>query len=144
MGEIIYEKTYPKEGFEDMLRPQDESDNGAGAEHRMPATEQFFRQLEANYTCVLLPASQKPAAAFVQTAIEVSELYQLDIKITRHIGHISVNYYFASAAGMRYLLEAVRLADNISFFTDINGYELVLSLDYYTHAVFYKGRQLYP
>ena len=50
MGEIIYEKTYPKEGFEDMLRQQDESDNGAGAEHRMPATEQFFRQLEANYT----------------------------------------------------------------------------------------------
>ena len=45
---------------------------------------------------------------------------------------------------MFFLIPIFRLADSVSFFTGINGFELTISLDYYTHAVYDKNRLLHP
>ncbi|NBI16696.1 hypothetical protein D1841_06520 [Neglecta sp. X4] len=57
---------------------------------------------------------------------------------------IEVNYSFDCAGDMVFLLSVFRKADSISFFTDIYGFDITISLDYYTHAVYNKGRLVRP
>lgn len=45
---------------------------------------------------------------------------------------------------MKYLLEVIREADDISFFANIKGYEIVMCLDFYTHATYRNGRMMRP
>ncbi|WP_343120989.1 hypothetical protein [Intestinimonas butyriciproducens] len=45
---------------------------------------------------------------------------------------------------MSYMKKVLKLADNISFFANVSGYDIIMSLNYYTHAVFVRGRQVYP
>ena len=75
---------------------------------------------------------------------EISELYELDVKITKHVSHISVDYYLGATSCMRYLKDVIKFADDISFFANIEGYKIVLCLDCYTHAVYHRGRRIYP
>ena len=45
--------------------------------------------MSEEFVCVLLPGRQKGAKEFVRVAREISELYELDITITRHVGYIA-------------------------------------------------------
>ena len=50
--------------------------------------EKFQKLMSEEFVCVLLPGRQKGAKEFVRVAREISELYELDIAITRHVGYI--------------------------------------------------------
>lgn len=106
--------------------------------------EEFLKQMCEDFVYVLIPSRQKAARAFIRLAREISELYQLDVKITQHTSHISVDFYFNSAARMKYMKEIVAAADDVAFFANIFGCEINLCLDFYTHAVYQKGRQIMP
>ena len=97
-----------------------------------------------NRTLILIPEKLKKADEFIKLAIEVSELYELDTKISEKDSHIVVNYSFDSAGDMAFLIPVFRQADSISFFTGIYGFEITISLDYYTHAVYNKDRLVHP
>ena len=84
------------------------------------------------------------AQAFVAAVKDVSELYKLNVKITERTDHISADFYFNAGGGLGYMKEVLKLADEISFFSNVRGYDIVMSLDYYTHAVFVGGRQVHP
>lgn len=144
MGEILYEKKYPKGSPEDLEELQKQLGIGELEKHEMPTAEEFFKRLEEDYLYILLPMRQKAAEEFIRTARKVSELYELDIKIIKHISHISANFYFNAAAGSRHLLDVIRLADDITFLANIHGYDMMMCLDFYTHAVIYKGRRINP
>lgn len=142
MGDVIYEKKYPKENLEEIMSPsenEDFSDN-----HTLPPFEEFLEKMYANRFSVPIPARMEAAEYFIQTAREISELYELDVTITKHFDHISVDYYFDAAGCMGFLRDVVKYADEISFFANIMGYEIGLCLDFYTHAVFQGGRQIRP
>lgn len=144
MGRIIYEKRYPRETPEEVMSIFKTSDKERENEQQIPSFEDFLRQIYENQVCILIPERQRLAVEFIRTACEVSELYRLDIKITQHVDHISANYYFNAAGGLRYLREIVKHADEISFFSNIMGYEIVMCLDFYTHAVFRNGHLMHP
>lgn len=80
----------------------------------------------------------------MKVAREISELYELDIKITKCVGYIAVDYYFNSCFGLCYLKDIIQMADEIGFYANTHGYDINLSLNYYTHAIFHHGRQLCP
>ena len=84
------------------------------------------------------------AGEFIKLAIKTSELYELDTKIRREDSFISVRYSFDCGGDMDFLIPVFRQADIISFFTGIYGFELTICLDYYTHAVFNKGKIHHP
>ena len=86
----------------------------------------------ADRVLVPLPQRKKSAEAFIQTAREVSELYELDVKVVKYFEHITVTYYFNAGGGLRYLRDVIRYADELSFFANSMGYEIVLSIDHYT------------
>lgn len=97
-----------------------------------------------NRFSIPIPDRENGAREFIAAAKDVSELYRLDVKITEHIDHISADFYFNAGGSLRYMKEVLKLADDVSFFANVCGYEIIMSLDYYTHAVFVRGRQVYP
>lgn len=138
---IIYEKKFPKDNWEalieDLTLPQPSISTAE-------SYERFEKLLGEEFVYVLLPSRQKGAEEFVNVAMEISDLYEMDIKITRHVSHIAVDYYFNVCYGLRHLRDVIKMADEISFYTNTHGYDINLCLDYYTHAVFHHGRQLHP
>ena len=143
MGEILYEKKYPKEDIKDLVSALETGQEQPASKAEL-SFDEFLKKICGNRVSVLLPERVQAAKAFVRIARRVSELYELDITITEHLDHISADYYFNSAGGLRYLREIVKYADDISFFTNVKGYDIAMCLDFYTHAVFQNGRQLHP
>lgn len=136
MGRIIYEKRYPQENLEDLIAAETGDEQAAAK-----SFDEIVREVYGNRVCVPIPERAKAARAFVLTARRVSELYELDVTITEHTDHVSAEYYFNSSGGLRYLREVVKHADDISFFTNVRGYDIVMCLDFYTHTVFHRRRQ---
>lgn len=144
MGKIIYEKKFPKQ---DWLGETEQ--NCVDAEHcafpDKPVTAASILEWKARNTVyILIPGRQKAVRQFIRTAIRLSEENQIDIKIVRNFECVTVSLMFEARPGMGYLKEVIRYADNINFFANVNGYEIIISLDCYTHAVYRHGIQLYP
>ncbi len=146
---VIYEKHYPHPTIEEEMKELEEyqkvieTSPDCKFEPIKPFNE-FFKDIIENRTLILLPERMKGAEAFIQLAIETSEFYEFDTRINREDSHIAVSYSFDSGGDMAYLIPVIRLADSISFFTGIHGFEITISLDYYTHAVYDKGRLCHP
>ena len=136
MGRIIYEKRYPQENLEALIAAETGGEQAAAK-----SFDEIVREVYGNRVCVPIPERAKAARAFVLTARRVSELYELDVTITEHTDHVSAEYYFNSSGGLRYLREVVKHADDISFFTNVRGYDIVMCLDFYTHTVIHRRRQ---
>ena len=114
MEEIIYGKRYPKESMENYIALTDWL-NRELSQKPVPSFDQFQKRLEEDYIYILIPHRQRIAKKFVWIAREISELYELDVKITKHVSHISVDYYFGATSCMRYLKDVIKFADDISF-----------------------------
>ena len=92
-----------------------------------------------------MPERAEAANEFVRKAIEVSDLYEMDIKIEKRTSHISVTYYFDFGGGMKALTDIIGMADDLAFFgRKDKEYDLVLFLDFYTHTVYRNGHKVNP
>ena len=91
--EIVYEKKYPRI---DLMEEMEQIKREMANEPEEPTStfEEFMQKIQTNTTYVLIPERIKASEEFIQTAIEVSELYELDTRIERHFDHISVTYSF--------------------------------------------------
>lgn len=143
--EVIFEKTYPVEILDGVKASMIEQGLPIvdKSPHKM-THEEIMEEIFKGVEYVFLPERVKSATAFIKTAIEISETYELDVKIVKHHTMISVNYYFNSCGCMGFLREVIAYADDISFFANIMGYEIVMSIDHYTHAVMRNGKRLKP
>ena len=141
--EVIYEKNYPRvDLMEELVRK--ELEVAGEPEQPILTFHEMMEKIYANTTYVLMPERIKSSEEFIQTAIEVSELYELNTKITRHVDHICVNYSFNCGGGMRYINRVFGMADQFSFFKDISGRDITISMDYFTHTVVRNGRVVAP
>jgi len=142
---IIYEKHYPKLEFA-MMESADDSQNEISLENKPEnlSFEQILEKIYKDVVYILLPERQLMAKEFLRKAINISNIYELDVKIRQHFDHITVNYYFNCAGCMGFLKEIIAYSDDIAFFNNIDGFEIVLSLDFYTHAVYRKDRRIKP
>lgn len=142
--EVIYEKKFPK-----WEMPSEEELSECKVDTDKPKErltfEQIMEQIYKDVTYVPMPERTEEAKAFIRKAIEVSELYEMDVKIERRTTHISVTYYFDFGGGMKALTDIIGMADDLSFFgRNDKEYDLVMSLDFYTHTVYRNGRQENP
>lgn len=138
MSRIIYEKEYPKE------TPEEQTYEPEGRRTPDISFEEFIRQGYEKRFSIPIPHRENGAKAFISAAKKVSELYQIDVKITEYIDHISVDFYFDAGGSLCDMKEVLKLADDISFFPGVDSYDIMMSLDYYIHAVFMGGRQIHP
>lgn len=88
-----------------------------------------------------LPERKPIAKAFISQAIEISENYQIDTEIRQGAGTVTVMFSFDCGGAMGFLKSVIQYADDISFFSSTNGYEIVLALDFIlTHYTGTEGR----
>ena len=141
--EIIYKKKYLRiDPMEELKRVEMEAADEL--EQPRPTFDEIMQKNYANTTYVLMPERIKASEEFIQIAIEVSELYELDTKIERHLDHISVNYSFDCCGGLRDINRVFGMADEVAFFKDIYGWDITVSLDFFTHATVRNGRVVSP
>lgn len=135
--EIIYEKKYP---HVDPLEELEQAALQAADEPAipMPPFSEMMEKFNAKSSYIFLPERVKASEKFIQTAIEVSELYELDTRIERHVDHISVNYAFDCGC-MRHINRVFGMADQCAFFKDVHGWDITVSLDFFTHAMKRSG-----
>lgn len=143
--EVIYEKTYPREDIAELHAALSEEVDDQDREEKQRMTfDEIIEEIYEGVEYEPLPERAKSAEIFVELAKRISEIYELDVKITRRHSHISVDYCFNSSGCMGFLKHIMRFADDISFFANINGYDIVMSIDHYTHAVSRNGRHYQP
>lgn len=143
--EVIYEKTYPREDIDELhAKLSKEVDVQDRDEKKRMTFDEIMEEIYEGVKYELLPERAKSAEIFVELAKRISEIYELDVKIVKHYSHISVDFCFSSSGCMGFLKHIIRFADDISFFANIKGYEIVMSLDHYTHAETRHGRRIHP
>ena len=143
--EVIYEETYPREDIDELhAKLSKEVDVQDRDEKKRMTFDEIMEEIYEGVEYELLPERAKSAEIFVELAKRISEIYELDVKIVKHYSHISVDFCFSSSGCMGFLKHIIRFADDISFFANIKGYEIVMSLDHYTHAETRHGRRIHP
>ncbi len=142
--EVIYEKKFPKwEMPSDEELAEDKVDTDEPKEHL--TFEQIIEKVYEGVEYVPMPERAEAANEFVRKAIEVSDLYEMDIKIEKRTSHISVTYYFDFGGGMKALTDIIGMADDLAFFgRKDKEYDLVMCLDFYTHTVYRNGHKVNP
>lgn len=140
-GKVIYEKRYPKEDWNDLEREATAQFSG---EVKNLTMDDIIERMTSGIELVELPQRKKTVKAFVNAAVQTAEIYEIDIKITEFDSHVTVDYYFDCCGCMGFLREVLVYADDISFFRNVNGFELMLSIDHYTHAIYRHGRKTLP
>ena len=157
MGEIIYEKHFHKETIEELEKERIDLVEAFGEDAKQaPSFNEIMKMIYSNVTYLALPEREKMAQTFIETAIEISNDYELDIEIEEHLSHISATYYFDCGACMGFLRRIIEMSDDISFFDMIQlfkdvsffdhlkGFDMAMSLDFYTKAVFKRERLIQP
>lgn len=143
LEEIIYEKKYPHiDPMDEIKQLEKESENDPPVPMR--SFDEVYEKIMAETMIIPIPKRIETSVGFVETAIAISELYEMDIKITRHPSHITVNFSFDCCGGIQKFQHVFGLADEFAFFNGINGYDITISMDYYTHAVIRNGRIVAP
>lgn len=141
-SKVIYKRKFPQD---EMVELDDEvllSSPNEVKEHG--SFDELMKQLYKDMVYVQLPGRQEKAKIFINQAIALSELYEMDIEIREHISHISVMYFFNCSACMKHLIEVIKEADDLAFFKDIDGFDIAMSLEFYTHAEYRNGRKIKP
>ena len=135
MGEIIYEKHFHKETIEELEKERIDLVEAFGEDAKQaPSFNEIMKMIYSNVTYLALPEREKM----------VSNDYELDIEIEEHLSHISATYYFDCGACMGFLKRIIEMSDDISFFEHIKGFDMAMSLDFYTKAVFKRERLIQP
>lgn len=140
---VIYEKHYSKQSIEELQQELDSCMSQEDETECIPFDE-FMKGIYKKLVYVLLPERQESAKEFIKQAVCISRTYEIDMIASEHIDHISVDFFFDAAGDMSFLKDVIAFADNISFFTKINGFDITLSLDHYTHAVYRNNRRIRP
>lgn len=142
--ELIYKKCFPKENIEDLLAnvtSQEDTENRAPT-FRNP--EELLAWAYKGVEYKYLPRREKTATALIKIAKETAEQFEIDTTIWRFSDHITVEYCFDCAGAIGFLKESLVYADDISFFKDIDGYDIIMHIDHYTHAVYRNGKRRKP
>ncbi len=86
---------------------------------------------------------EKMAKTFIKTAIEISNDYELDIPI---MGHLATFLYYFDCGAMQGWKEKriLRCRMTSPSLIHIKGFDMVMSLDFYTKAVFKRDRLIHP
>ena len=128
---VIYKKQYPD-------TVPDEIKAEAADTSDMPSWEEFIQKARAKHLQKSSPERIARSKEFIDAAIEIAELYELDLEIVQKPTSISADFSFDSGASMGFLKELISMADDIHFFSQIRNREITMSIVFNTTTGFHK------
>lgn len=136
---ILYTKKYPREWeFADA----DPHNSILGCKHQDACAA--LAEIEASTKYIPIRSRKKKWKHFVAEAIRISSFYELDLQIKRCDSYVSAEFVFPVGGYIDHLQPLFHLADSYHIMTDSDSFEIILTLDYYTHKVYLRGRQIAP
>ena len=140
---LIYKAKYPRiEGKKQDEQDQDNIESAPVAQ--TPDSKEFAVATRADTQYTPIPKRAKESETFINEAIAVSKLYQIDARIAKREGRISVRLAFDFGADVKYATRLFGMADRISFFKDKSEHDFAVCLDFYTHVVSRNGMAIAP
>lgn len=109
----------------------------------MPHSFDEFMKRANDVQLEYIPERESESRDFIDMAIRVSDEYQLDLIIKQDNECITASYTVESGPCPEALKPLFILADRY-FFTVCKNYQLMISLDYFTHRVYRNGRLIAP
>ncbi len=142
-SQIIYRTKYPRRSPLQMMKMSQQKASNVET-HPSLTFDELINRISANVTFTPLPERVETSKEFIRLAIEVSEIYEIDVKIERGADRITVEYYLNSGGGWREINRVFGMADEIAFFKDTDGFDITVVLDYFTHATVRRGKVINP
>ena len=143
-SQVIYEKQFPKDPVLEALLKQQAADEYNAQQSQYPSFRAMLADLERHTTYIPRPYRLKNRKRFINAAIALSDRYEIDISIMQSRGVISATFYFDPCAGIHNLNNIMGMADEFEFLTNIHGYEICMTLNYYTHKIIRNGIVISP
>ena len=137
--EVLYKKEYARNEIDECVAPAKSTTD----EDRQNARK-FIDRLFDSITTEPLPQREERVICFVRAAIELSVQCSLDVEIRKYETHISVDFSFDNGCIIKGQNRLFQMADEITMMSGLHGRDIVLTLDYFTHAIYRDGRQIYP
>lgn len=131
--EIIYAKHYPRNPILEEM--EEKTGNFEMHLEDVQSPIEMLEELERKTMYIPIPGREKKKKRFIQNAIQVAEIYQMDIEIVQFTGHVSATLSFDCGAAMLEFKRIMAMGDDYSLFTNIRGHDITMSVDYYTHYV---------
>lgn len=132
MTNIIYSKKYPKVSVEVKEEPLKKPNLTPG---------EIIAKIFRDITYKELPGREEKSRRFIQQAIEISEEYEFDVEIQKTDISTMVYLSFDSPNILaRELKLLIAVADTVETFSNVFDRDVTLVLQYYTKAVYRRGR----
>lgn len=140
---LIYKAKYPR--IEGKKQDEQDQDNVESTPvTKTPESKEFAVSTRADTQYTPIPKRAKESETFINEAIAVSKLYQIDARIAKREGRISVRLAFDFGADVQYVTRLFGMADRVSFFKDKSEHDIAVCLDFYTHVVVKNGMAVAP
>lgn len=140
-NELIYEKKFPNPWEDkDFFTAPDEAEPTLNV---LKETERdSARKLIESTVQVLMPERMEELPMFLDTAKEIGERYEIDTTIMEHDDQVAVSYTLQIDVPYQRLKQILTLADELS--VQSQNDKVLLTLAYYTHATYSRGRKITP
>lgn len=140
---VIFERHYPSVDEELDEAALAEIDNRCETVKEM-SSDDIIDRLTRDIEIVELPERKKSVQEFIRTVKLTAETYEIDTRITEYDTHVSADFYFDFGGAMGWMKEVMAFADDVLFFHPKEGFEIIMTIEHYTHAVYRKGKKILP
>lgn len=145
---VLYSKRFPKESPLDLEKEIEQLNNEKKFDDGLKEGESIIDFLEKNRTTVPNEERIKEKVLFIKAAIDLSQIYEIDMDIVEYDTRIVSNMYLQSSlytGTIKKLISALMvMADEFDIFPPKEGedYTVQLLLTYHTHDIFLNGRKV--
>ncbi len=106
--------------------------------------DEFMEKMEKETSYEPISGREKYVDLFVKEAIRLIELHEVDAKITKDHTHIDVQLFLHCGMDLHGFNRLMMMADCFSVFDHVQGYPIVMHIEYYTQSICHKGKKVYP
>ena len=145
---VLYSKRFPKESPLDLEKEIEQLNNEKKFDDGLKEGESIIDFLEKNRTTVPNEERIKEKVLFIKAAIDLSQIYEIDMDIVEYDTRIVSNMYLQSSlytGTIKKLISAlIVMADEFDIFPpkDKENYTVNLLLTNHTHDIYLNGRKI--
>ena len=129
-GITLYEKKFPK------FDPNEiNAESSSSPEENQPlmSFEEFYQKRVEPLCAVPIKEKREKADAFINAAIDASNIYEFDVEIVQYPNMVAVEYSFDMGVFLDELKPVLVMADNYCLFKGKKGKNIDFLIQYNTH-----------
>ena len=136
-GITLYEKKFPKFEPNEIT---EELSSSSEADLPLMSFEEFYKKRVEPLCAVPIKEKIEKADAFINAAIDASNMYEFDVEIVQYPNMVAVEYSFDMGVFLDELKPVLVMADNYCLFKGKKGKNIDFLIQYNTHKFVDKSK----